>query len=141
MSAEHEKLKKDLNIKGTKLLNEIIDVMSMKSHSNRAPYPVTVDNLHVGIKGKRITVQGKQDVKIHCGFVVEDSGKVFLVHNTLATKELSATRAEAIKKAYDGITGLFTVFNVTPHEIALESNGGKVALVANTSQGRVAIVG
>ena len=41
----------------------------------------------------------------------------------------------------DSVLGLFRFFDVTLFELALESNQGSVALVASTSQGRVAIVG
>ena len=54
---------------------------------------------------------------------------------------MSDTRSKSLKSTLDSVLGLFRFFDVTPFEIALESNQGSVALVASTSQGRVVIVG
>ena len=70
MSKEHEKLKKDVNTNGSKLIKEVVEILSMKSLANRFPYPITVENAHVGYKNNVITVQGKQDTLIHCKFVI-----------------------------------------------------------------------
>ena len=140
MSKEHEKLKKDVNTNGSKLIKEVVEILSMKSLANRFPYPITVENVHLGYKNNVITVQGKQNTLIHCKFVVSPTGITF-IHHTLADKPLSDTRSNSLKSALDSVLDLFRFFDVTPFEIALESNQGSVALVASTSQGRVAIVG
>lgn len=112
----------------------------MKSLANHSPYPITAENVHLGYKNNVITVQGKQDTLIHCKFVVSPTG-ITLIHHTLADKPLSDTRSKSLKSALDSVLGLFRFFDVTLFELALESNQGSVALVASTSQGRVAIVG
>ena len=88
-----------------------------------------------------MSIQGRVDTRIH-SYLVISGEQVSLLSATGATKELSATRAKEIVKGIENIKSLFTFYDVTPFEIALEVNGdGKVAMVASTSQGRVVIVG
>lgn len=140
MSQETEKLKKELNKNGKALLGAVSDILAMKSYAKYFPYVPNGDTLHLGIKGNRLSIQGKQDSRIYAYFVVDGDG-VTLVPSTGAPKVLSATRAKDIHRGLNGIISLFTFYNVKPFEIALEVNGDKVAMVANTSQGRVTIIG
>lgn len=141
MSKEHEKLKQELNKHGKALIGSVANLLGMKSHARFFPYEASFDTLHLGIKGDRVSIQGRVDTRIH-SYLVISGEQVSLLSATGATKELSATRAKEIVKGIENIKSLFTFYDVTPFEIALEVNGdGKVAMVASTSQGRVVIVG
>ena len=140
VNKEHEQLQKEVNKKGDALLGEIIEILSMKSLAKYFPYPISCDNLHIEIKGNVITIQGKQDTRIHCVLTIVGN-VVVLGSANYVNKELSKTRSEAVIAKVDAVKGLFTFYDVTPFAIALESNGGRVALVSNTSRGRVVVIG
>ena len=132
MSKESEKLQQDLNKYGKALIGSVADLLKMKSHASYFPYEPNFETLHLGIKGDKVSLQGKLDTRIYSYLVVSDNG---------VPKVLSATRAKEIKQGLKNITSLFTFYDVTPFEIALEVNGEKVAMVASTSRGRVTVVG
>lgn len=140
MSKESEKLQQDLNKYGKALISSVADLLKMKSHASYFPYEPNFETLHLGIKGDKVSLQGKLDTRIYSYLVVSDNG-VSLLGKTGAPKVLSATRAKEIKQGLSNIASLFTFYNVKPFEIALEVNGDKVAMVASTSQGRVTVVG
>ena len=141
MSNEHEKLKQDLNKYGKALIGSVADLLKMKSHANFFPYEPGFDTLHLGIKGDKVSIQCRLDTRIYSYLVIKGD-LVTLLSVKGTTKELSATRAKQIVKGVKDIKSLFTFYDVTPFEIALEVNGdGKVAMVSNTSQGRVVVIG
>lgn len=139
MSNENEQLKQQLNTEGTKLFDSIISLLKMKSFSNRFPFEPSTDTLSVSIKGRRVSLEGKNDTRVYSYLVLDSEDSVTLYSSNLADKKLSGIRSKEIIEGVKGIRQLFSVYDVTAFNIYLESDGSKVSMVADTSQGRVSI--
>lgn len=141
MSKEQENQKQKLNKYGKALIGSVADLLGMKSHANFFPYEANFGTLILGIKGDRVSIQGRLDTRIY-SYLVINGDRVSLLSTTGSIKELSATRAKKVVEGVNNIKSLFTFYGMTPFEIALEvNNDGKVAMVASTSSGRYTIVG
>ena len=140
--SEHIKLQKKLNKVGKALLGEVVSALSLVTYSKVLPYAPSNENIYLNLNPatRILEVQGKNDLVDYWAVKCMGTSYETKARHSV-NKSLSMSRSEALGKAFDSIVSLFTFYDVTPFSISIECTNGNVAMVANTSQGRVTVIG